>query len=179
MKHIILIIVIISITTISQIGFAEDKGPNLWEKDFVMALQKGKMTSANATDGLAYTPAAGVVLENAIKKALEMQAPPCEAMKIAVDLKYDPYSVIKNIFSYGSQVNLNQLCGCATESGINKKIVAEAAAKAMSPLGKPIFDRDEITQAQCITGLGYTPFAAEIPRVYRERKPPVSVIAPN
>ncbi|MBU1195121.1 MAG: hypothetical protein KKE62_04655 [Proteobacteria bacterium] len=179
MKRTILLIIMTSIIAAAQIGFAEDKGPNQWEKDFVMALQKGKMPQTSPSDGLAYTPAAGVVLEQAIKKALEMQAPPCEAMKIAVDLKYDPYSILINIFGYGSQVNLNQLCGCATESGINKKIVAEAAAKAMSPLGKPIFDRDEIAQAQCLTGLGYTPYVAEIPRVERERKPPVSVMAPN
>lgn len=178
MKHLIFTIIIMTIITISQIGFAQDKEPNLWEKDFKATLEEGKKPQINPTNGLAYTPASGVVLEKAIKKALEMNAPPCEAMKLAVDLKYDPYSVLINIFGYGSQVSLNQLCGCATESGINKKIVAAAADKAVSPLGKRIFDRDEITQAQCLTGLAYTPFISKITRVKDEKKKPLSSTEP-
>lgn len=188
MRKILLITFIIGLAAISQVAFAQQgvnkknpkkQGPNLWEKDFVMALQKGKMEPKDNKGGLAYTPAQGVVLEKAIKKAMEMKAPACEAMKIAVDLKYDPYSTLTHIFGYGSQVNLNQVCGCATESGISKQVIAKAASNATTPLGKPVFPRDEIAQAQCLTGLGYTPYASVIPRVEHEKKDPVSLTSPT
>jgi len=149
------IILIFSMVAVSSISFAQD---NLWEAAFVQALQKGKADITKKGGGLGYTPSEGTVLETAIKKAMELKAPPCEAMKIAVDLKYNPYSVIKNIFGYGGEVDLNQLCMCATESGINKQIIAKAASDAASSIGTPVYSRDEITQAQCLReiGLGYT-----------------------
>ncbi|MBU1344828.1 MAG: hypothetical protein KKE44_19260 [Proteobacteria bacterium] len=170
-------ILIIGLMAFSYPGFAEE---NVWEKDFVHALQKGKAKTTGQAEGLGYTPAEETVLENAIKQAMDLKAPPCEAMKIAVDLKYSPYSVIKNVFAHGGEVDLNQLCMCATESGINKQIVAKAAADATSSLGTPIFPRDEITQAQCLReiGLGYTPLAT-IPRIIPPPPPvPVSVASP-
>lgn len=132
---------------------------NLWEKEFVRALQEGKAQTFKDTGGLGYHPAESSVLEKAIKAAMDLKAPPCEAMKIAVDLKYNPFDVISNIFGHGGEVSLNQLCMCATESGINKQIVAKAAAETVTPLGQPVFSRDEIAQAQCLNdvGLGYTP----------------------
>ena len=176
MKNVLLtILLIFSLAIFSSICFAQE---NLWENNFVQALQKGRAAANNQGGGLGYTPAEESVLEKAIKEAMEMKAPPCEAMKIAVDLKYNPYAVIKNIFGYGGQVSLNQLCMCATESGINKQIIAKAAADAASPLGTPIFSRDEITQAQCI-GLGYTPIATATPRILPEPIPdPISVSSP-
>ncbi len=77
-------------------GFGQD---NLWEKDFVMALQKGKAESITKVNGLGYTMSETEILKKAIKNALDQDAPPCDAMKIAIDLKYKPYEVIKNIFS--------------------------------------------------------------------------------
>ncbi len=155
-------------------SFAKDKKNNKdnnWRGKFVSALQKGKAASDSKGGGLGYTPAQSVVLEEAIKAAMDAKAPACEAMKIAVDLEYSPYAVIKNIFGSGGEVKLNQLCMCATESGINKQIVAKAATDAMSPLGKAIFERDEITQAQCI-GLGYTPIVSIPPRTTTKKPPP-------
>lgn len=129
-----------------------------WENDFILALRKGKAESIHQKGGLGYTMSENSILENAIKKALEQQAPPIEVMIIAIDLKYNPYDVIKNIFGHGDEINLNQLCLCATENGISKQIIAKAAADATSPTGTPIFPRDEIAQAQCLNvGLGYTP----------------------
>jgi len=182
MKNILLLIFLVfNLLVLSSTGFAEEKPSGQeepsWDSVFAAALQKGK-TPIQPAEGLAYTPSEDTVLETAIQAAMEMKAPPCEAMKIAVDLKYNPYSVIKNIFGYGSQVNLNQLCMCATESGINKQIVASAAADAATPLGTPVFSRDEITQAQCI-GLGYTPVAATPSRVNDETPDPVSASAPS
>ncbi len=172
------LIIVLSLALLYSTGFAQD---SQWENEFVLALQKGRALSSAKTGGLAYTPAQSTVLENAIKKAMDKKAPPCEAMKIAVDLKYNPYSVIKNIFSYGGEVDLNQLCMCATESGVNKQIIAKAATDAASPLGKPIFPRDEIAQAQCLReiGLGYTP-VVQIPPPIKPPVPPVpfSVASP-
>lgn len=129
---------------------------NSWEKEFVQTLQKGKAIPTG--QGLGYTPAEETVLEGAIKKAMDSKAPPCEAMKIAVDLKYNPFSILKNIFGYGGGVDLDQLCMCATESGVNKQIIAKAATDATTSSGTPVFPRDEIIQAQCLReiGLGYT-----------------------
>ena len=155
--------IIIGLMIFSYPCVAEENG---WEKEFVQALQKGKIVPSGQAQGLGYTPAEETVLEGAIKKAMESKAPPCEAMKIAVDLKYNPFSTLKNIFGYGGEVDLDQLCMCATESGINKQIIAKAATDAVTPLGTPVFPRDEITQAQCLReiGLGYT--AAETPPPY-------------
>lgn len=155
---------------------------NIWEKEFVQALQKGKAVMAEPTKGLGYTPAEETVLEGAIKKAMDLKAPPCEAMKIAVDLKYNPFSVLKNIFGYGGEVNLDQLCMCATESGVNKQIIAKAATDAMTPLGTPVFPRDEITQAQCLReiGLGYTAAETIPPPIPPPPPPkPFSVSSPS
>ena len=166
-------------TAFTVSGFAQE---NLWEKEFVQALQKGKADSAQNAGGLAYTPAESTVLEEAIKKAMDLNAPPCEAMKIAVDLKYQPYDVISNIFGHGGEVDLNQLCMCATESGINKQIVARAAADATSPLGTPVFPRDEIAQAQCLNdvGLGFTPVTTPPPPIRPPLPPnPFSVATPG
>jgi hypothetical protein len=162
MKKVFFILLSLSLLAVSSISFAED---NLWEKELIQALQKGRAIGENTGGGLAYTPADETVLERAIQKAMEMNAPPCEAMKIAVDFKHNPYSVMKHIFGYGGEVDLNQLCMCATEGGVNKQIVAKAAADAASPLGTPIYSRDEIAQAQCLTGLGYTPYADAPPRI--------------
>jgi predicted amidohydrolase len=79
------------------------------------------------------------------------------------------------------EVDLNQLCMCATESGVNKQVIAKAATDAASPLGKPIFPRDEIAQAQCLReiGLGYTP-VVQVPPPINPPAPPVpfSVASP-
>ncbi len=178
-RHMIYIL-ITGLVLMGSTGYAEENQSNLWETEFVTALQEGKAAASDSSEGLAYTPAQETVLEEAIKKAMEMKAPPCEAMKIAVDLKYSPYSTIRNIFGYGGQVDLNQLCGCATETGISKEIIAQAAAQAVTPLGTPVFSRDEITQAQCLTGLGYTPYASDTPRIDPDPKPrPISVSSPG
>lgn len=176
MKNIVVtLILILSLLAVSSIGFAEE---NLWQQDFIQALQKAKAVSTDGGGGLGYTPSQEAALESAIKKAMEMKAPPCEAMKIAVDLKYDPYATIKNVFAYGGEVKLDQLCMCATESGISKQIIARAAADATSPLGTPVFPRDEIAQAQCI-GLGYTTATAPPPYIPPIDPPPVSPESPN
>lgn len=170
------ICLIFSLILMAGTAFAEDK--KLWEKEFVQALQKGKMVDSQDSEGLGYTPDENTVLSKAIKRAVEQKAPPCEAMKIAIDLKYTAYNVIYNIFSHGGEINLNQLCMCATESGINKQLVAKAATEVTNKDGERIFPRDEIAQAQCLNdvGLGYTEAAAPPPPIPPPPKPkPFSV----
>ncbi|MFH2059628.1 MAG: hypothetical protein ABIJ59_12095 [Pseudomonadota bacterium] len=150
---------IFTIVLLASSGFAEEK-PS-WEKEFTLSLQKAKATDTQKADAYGYTQSEEDALKDAIQKAMDSKAPPCEAMKIAVDLKYKAHSVIKNIFSSGGEVDLNQLCMCATEKGVSKEIFAQAATDAMatdpeSGEKRPVFLPDEVTQAQCFTGLGYT-----------------------
>jgi hypothetical protein len=171
MKNILLTgILIIGLTFLAYPGFAEE---NPWEQNFIQALQKGKAKVAGQGEGLGYTPSEDVVLETAIEKAMDLKAPACEVMKIAVDLKYSPYSTIKNIFAVGGEVGLDQLCMCATESGVLKEIIAKAASDATSSLGTPIFSRDEIIQSQCV-GLGYRPIVRAPYFNSEKKKRPVS-----
>ena len=174
MKHVLVTsLLILGLIGFSYPGFA---AANDWEKEFVQLLQQGKRQPLKKAAGLAYTPSEEAVLEEAIKKAMALKAPPCEAMKIAVDLKYNPYSVIKDIFSYGGEVGLNQLCICATESGIDKQIIAKSAADAISPLGTPVYLPDEIAQAKCLRdiGLGFTEAALPIERT-SSVPPPINI----
>lgn len=150
----ILGVLVITLVMIFQPGPAD-----AWEKEYIEKLQAGKETADQLkAEGLAYTPAEETVLEEAIIQAMEEKAPPCEAMKIAVDLEYNPYLTLKHLYGYGGEVGLDQVCMCATEAGIQTQIVARAAAEAITPLGEPVYERDEIAQSQCInqTGLAYT-----------------------
>lgn len=162
---------IVSLCILPSFGLAKD---NVWQNAYVTALEKGKKAVDRQGSGLGFTPSEATVLEQAIKAAMEMKAPPCEALKIAVDLKYSPYAVLTNVFAHGGEVNLNQLCMCATEGGISKQIVARAAADAASPLGTPVYSRDEIAQAQCLQdiGLGYAEKAQTPPPIEPPDPPP-------
>lgn len=122
------------------------------------ALMNGYKKALLEGQAMINTPSEEAVLAEAIKQAIVINnAPACQTMKIAVDLKYNPYFVIKNIFSHGSAVDLDQLCICATEYGINKQIFAKASMDAVSPFGEPLFSEDELAECQCMQeiGLGY------------------------
>ncbi len=151
------------VTCLSSMLFAAEQD---WRTPYIAALKDGK-TAATAQargEGLAYTASEEEVLMDAVSKALELNAPTCECMKTAIDLEYNPYSVLKSIYSAGGEVELDQLCMCATEAGIMKAIVAKAAMDALSSTGAAVFDRDEISQSQCLKGqqgLAYTPEVEE------------------
>ncbi|MCP4117795.1 MAG: hypothetical protein GY737_20835 [Desulfobacteraceae bacterium] len=139
-----------------------------WLDTYITALEEGKAAQLPqgqaGEEGLAYTPPEEIVLQEAVSKAMEQNAPVCECMKIAIDLEYNPYSVLKTIYASGGVVKLDQLCMCATEAGVMKAIVAKAAGDALSPTGTPLFHRDEIAQSQCLggeEGLAYT--ASDVP----------------
>ncbi|MDA3788142.1 MAG: hypothetical protein PF503_06570 [Desulfobacula sp.] len=154
MKNLIAVIIIsIGLVVFVSPGFAQDKKTPKWDLAFVHDLEK--IRSQKKTGGLGYTLSEEEALDEAIKKAMDQKAPPCEAMKLAVDLNFNPYNVITGIFSSGAEIDLNQLCMCATEAGISKSLMAQATNAAVN---ENMLTRDEIAQAQCLReGLGYTP----------------------
>ncbi len=148
-------------------------GDDDWETPYREALELGKSVQlpdkVDDLEGLAYTPPENVILENAITEALGNEAPECEAIKIAIDFDYNPYSVIKSVYSAGGQISLDQLCTCATAAGVMKEIVANAAKDAVSPLNDTIFEMDEIAQAKCLGGeeiLAYTKKSAPLTKIW-------------
>jgi hypothetical protein len=168
MKKLTLLVSMLTIIVMcSATLFAEDqrKDEN-WRNDYMSTLKKGKAVALPAgqtqSAGLAYTPPEAVVLQEAVSKALEKEKGDrvCECMKVAVDLEYNPYLVIKTIYEAGGDLEIDQLCMCASEAGVMKAIIAKAAREAVSPLGEPVYSPDEIAQTSCFRGeegLAYTP----------------------
>ncbi len=158
MKHKFLLgIMILTILVCFSTAVAEEEKKTSWEKEFIQDLQQGKMPLIGA-GGLPYTPSEEVVLEDAIKKAMEQDAPPCQCMVIAVELEYNPYMVLKNIYENEGELDLDELCICATQKGVDKQIIAKAAMDAQRN-GEPAFELDEITSSNCLQsdqGLAYT-----------------------
>ena len=100
-----------------------------------------------------------VLLKEAITEALDVDAPPCECMRIAIGLEYKPYFVIKFIYEHSKEVKLDELCWCAASDGIEKQIIARAAADAKKPNNDAVFRQNEIAKSECIKsaeGLAYT-----------------------
>jgi hypothetical protein len=167
MKKITLFVSILTILVMfSAPLFAQDAGKGEdWRNDYLAALKKGKAGASPSGEtqatGLAYTPSEAVAFQEAISKALEKEKGDrvCECLKIAVDLDYNAYLVIKTIYEAGGDLQIDQLCMCATEAGVMKAIIAKAAKDAVSPLGEPVYEPDEIAQTSCFRGeegLAYT-----------------------
>ena len=153
-------VVVFCIGTVTA-GFSQSAD---WEDQYVEALQKGKEAVQNQGGGLGYTPSEETVLQDAVKKALDQEAPACQCMKIAVNMDYNPYMVLTNIYGAGKGVKLDELCMCATEEGIMKEVIAKAASDAVTPSGEKVFARDEVTQSQCLqVGLPYTAAEVDLP----------------
>jgi TolB-like protein len=162
-----------------------------WRDDYLAALLKGKAVQLQsdhpAAAGLAYTPPEVVVLQEAISKALEKEKGTrrCECMKIAIEADYNAYLVIKTIYEVGGNLEIDQLCMCATEAGVMRAIIAKAAREAASPLGGSVYSPDEVARANCFRGeegLAYTPgdvVLAVIPVDTRDRNNIVSIAAPQ
>ena len=165
-------LIIFTIVLLTSLGFAEEK-PS-WEEEFTLSLQKAKVINNQITGGLGYSvsqeEAEEEALKNAIQKAMDAKADPCQAMTIAYDLKYKAHSIIKNIFGSGGKLLLDDLCMCATNTGVTKAVFTAAATEAMSG-GKAVFLPDEVTEATC--GLGYTPEEG-LEEVKYDYKPPES-----
>jgi len=150
-KTIALLTILIVLVVFNSSCFAQD-AITQWDTEFVNDLQK--IRSQKKTGGLGYTLSEDEALEKAIHKAMDQKAPACEAMKLAVDLDFNPYNVISGIFNSGADIDLDQLCMCATEGGISKSLTASAANAAADA---NMLNRDEIIQSQCLNqGLAYT-----------------------
>ncbi len=132
----------------------DDQGPS-WDEEYVQSL--GKIKNPQRTDGLGYTLSEKESLEKAIQNAINQEAPTCQVLKIAVEMQFNPFSVLTGIFNSDAKIDLEQLCLCATETGddsISKSVMLKAANDAVE---KNRFRRDEVTQAQCLQqGLGFT-----------------------
>jgi len=151
-KTIALLTILIVLVVFNSSCFAQDVKINQWDTEFVKDLQK--IRSQEKTGGLGYTLSEDEALEKAIHKAMDQKAPACEAMKLAIDLDFNPYNVISGIFNSGADIDLDQLCMCATEGGISKSLTASAANAAADA---NMLNRDEINQSQCLNqGLAYT-----------------------
>ncbi len=126
-----------------------------WDEIYVNDL--GKIKNPDKTDGLGYTLSEEEALEQAIKRAIDKEAPACQVLKIGVEMKFNPYTVLSGIFNAEAKIDLEQLCLCATETGdssIPKTLMLKAANDAVA---KNRLRRDEVTQAQCLQqGLGFT-----------------------
>lgn len=149
-----------------------------WQDVYQQMLEKGKESTQTNDAGLGYTPAEATVLEEAVSYALsgEKGDRACECMKIAVELEYNPYLVLKTIYGLGGDMEIDQVCSCATEAGVTKAIIAQAATDAVTPLDKPVYNVDEIAQSQCLTGLAYQVNPGNPPPP--PPPPPVSTILP-
>jgi len=174
-KSVKTVLIIISVVFISSFCFAQEKTERKkgWdEAGYTLALQKAKEQKSTDTEGLGYTLDEEETLKMAIEKAMSESAPPCEALKIAVDLKYQPYSVLKNIFSAKTgEVDLDQMCMCATEKGVKGDLFNQAAKDANL--------LDEATQAQC-KGFGYTEEIVEFEIIPPpEKEDPISPASPG
>ncbi len=147
-----------------------------WQTTFKQMLEDGKESVETSAGGLAYTPAEATVLEEAVTYALSEESGDraCECMKIAVELEYNPYLVLKTIYGLGGDLEIDTICNCSTQAGVTKAIIAQAATDAVTPLNEPVYDIDEISRSQCLTGLAYQVNSGNPPPDPPD--PPVSVV---
>lgn len=150
-----------------------------WEQDFVYALEQ--IRTPAKTDGLGFTLSEDEALEQAIKTAMEQGAPACQALKLAVERNFNPYTVLTGLFNSRAKIDLNDLCMCATETGdinLPKSLMAQAAEAAVAA---NMITREEVTQAQCLRqGLGFTPEEAALERGdQKEKEDPYSKSVPG
>ncbi len=170
--------VFVCVSTIAAQEQNDDAGFG-WQNVYKDMLEKGKESIETNMDntGLAYTPAEATVLEEAVTYALseENGDRACECMKIAVELEYNPYLVLKMIYGLGGDLEIDTICNCATQAGVTKAIIAQAATDAVTLLNEPVYDVDEISRSQCLTGLAYQLNSGETPT--EPNPPPVSTVS--
>jgi len=145
------------------------------EKQLIENLNQG-LENINSSDGLGYTPAEISILEKSYTELIDINEdfPPCEVMKLSIDMGYNPYNVIKMIYSIGKSIDLDKACMCAVELGISKSIIARSAVDAVNSLNEPIFDMDEVVQSQCLRGeegLAYTEKSSDLKGIKNLAKP--------
>ena len=128
---------------------AEKQKMERWEKEYTETLTQPVISGDEKK----------ALLLEAVTEALDVDAPPCECMRIAIGLDYKPYFVMRYIYEHNKGVKLDELCWCATSDGIEKHIIARAAADAKKSNNDPVFRQNEIAKSECIKsdeGLAYT-----------------------
>ncbi len=140
-------------------GLAQ-KSENNKPWDVVFAADLAKIKNPKKTDGLGYSLAEEEALDQAIKTALDNGGTACEAAKMAVDLNFNPHTVLMGVFKSEGSMKMDKLCMCATETG-GSAVLKQAADDAVA---QNLMTRDEVSQAQCM-GLGYTPNEKIVQRV--------------
>ena len=165
MKNILITsILVIGLIVFSNAGFAQE---NDWEQEYIEALEQGRINTTGQYSGLGYATNDTSFLDNAIKKAMESSAPADEVIKIATDMGYSPYTIIKKVVGHGGKIDLEDLCMISNQSDINSQVLAQAVrdAKTISAICVPVYSPDEIAQTPCLKdiGLGYTPVATAAP----------------
>ncbi len=142
--------ILISIFTIGIVPnclAVEKQNKEKWETEYTSMLNQ---TAINEDEKK-------IILNDAITKALDGDAPPCEVMRIAIGMDYKPYFVIRYIYEYSQGVKLDELCWCATSDGVENHIVYKAAVDAETPNNDPVFRQNEIAKTDCLKeGLAYT-----------------------
>ena len=154
----------------------------------VFAADLAKISDPQKTDGLGYTLTEEEALDQAIKKAINNDAPACQVAKLAVGMNFNPYSVLSGIYKSGGKIDLDQLCMCATETGdtnpllrdldlddvpIDKTVMKQAVDDAVAA---NLITQDEVSQAQCLSdqGLAFTEAITPV-----ERNDPAGIEAPG
>jgi hypothetical protein len=59
------------------------------------------------------------------------------------------------IYGVGGDLEIDAVCSCATEAGVAKAVIADAATDAVTLLDEPVYDISEVSRSQCLTGLAY------------------------
>jgi DNA-directed RNA polymerase beta' subunit len=108
----------------------------------------------------------------------------CDCLNMALGMGHNPYQVLQTIFEVGNDLELNQLCECASASGVMTATIAKAARDAVSSTNQNIYTISEIAQSQFFRGkegLAYTLPEMDIgdfPTARETTPPPVSRIVP-
>ncbi|MCF8025490.1 MAG: hypothetical protein K9K82_08385 [Desulfobacteraceae bacterium] len=164
-KQLLLVTGILSLAACFCLASAGSAAAQSWEEEFSRALAEIQEAAqaGEPGDGLGYTPSLEDMLDEAIGNAMAQGGGGCQVMKMAVDMDFNPYPVLLSIYSRGS-VSLDEVCMCATEQGVSKAVIAQAATSAAGPGGQPAYSQDEVAQCQCLQeGLPYTQVQAQPP----------------
>ena len=181
-KQLLLVAGILSLAAGFCLVSAGSAAAQSWEEEFNRALAEIQEAAqaGEPGEGLGYTPSQEEMLDEAIGNAMDQGGPACQVMNMAVERDFNAYPVLLSIYSRGG-VDLDEVCMCATEQGISKAAIAQAALNGAGPEGSGEYTRDEIAQVQCLQeGLPFTPAEASPPPqpVSPDPVPPVSASAP-
>lgn len=186
-KQLLLVAGILSLAAGFCLVSAGSAAAQSWEEEFSRALAEIQEAAqaGEPGDGLGYTPSQEDMLDEAIGNAMAQGGGGCQILKMALDTDFNAYPVLLSIYSRGG-VDLNEMCMCATDQGVSKAAIAQAALNGAGPEGSGEYTRDEIAQAQCLQeGLPFTPAEGSPPplpvppdTVPPDPVPPVSPSAP-